>query len=371
MDRPTAILIMPPTVLKRRALLLTTLGCLLPPLDSVQAETPQLDWFWSCNDGDRVVFSSDFNEGVYFQEIQPGKTAEPKLSSNQFSCVRNWTSEQTTTMGFGGAFINYEGGDLTERWAQVQPALDNPSNKVLAFALKKPNVNNEKGRVQLDVTGKTGFKELKLLVRMYLSNSFSMLRTYPKTIDWLSLSSWWNNPHWDGDPYPFVVSVNINKPSVKEGENQLRFAVRARSYNQTTQKWDDALWREVNQTFEVPVGQWISLEYTFIEGDAETGRFKMTAALDNQAPQTIFDIHNYTRHPLDPSPDGISIISPMKLYTSAELIDYVTANGGLLTIQWDDMKMIGCNTLADCEPDTSIPEKVRMAIPKRPSLELD
>ena len=53
----------------------------------------------------------------------------------------------------------------------------------------------------------------------------------------------------------------------------------------------------------------------------------------------VFDITNFTHHPNDPNPDGLSHFNPMKLYTSKGLIDYVRDNGKSLQVYWDDFEL--------------------------------
>ena len=44
-------------------------------------------------------------------------------------------------------------------------------------------------------------------------------------------------------------------------------------------------------------------------------------------------------HPENPTPTGVKQFSPLKLYTSGELVDFCKAHGRAVEIDWDDLKI--------------------------------
>ncbi len=87
----------------------------------------------------------------------------------------------------------------------------------------------------------------------------------------------------------------------------------------------------------MPIARWVTLDYDFLEGNASTGHFLLTATVDGGESVQVFNIRNFTHHPDDPKPDGLSDFSPIKLYTSKKLINYVNSKGGEIKVYWDDL----------------------------------
>ncbi len=253
----------------------------------------------------------------------------------------------------GGMTIQYQGGTDAERWARIIEEPGVPGNRVLAFKLMSANVPNaagiaDKGRVQLNAydVNQIRAKEVRFKTRVFLTPDFALLRQMPAALSWLTISEWWNNPTWTGQDHPFRITVNVVKPSSAPG-SALNFSVKAQTADPSTLEWHAALWTEVNSAIQVPVGQWVTLEYAFLEGDASTGRFYLAMTPDGGVRQVIFDVRNFTHHPQDPAPDGITHINPAKLYTAKSTIDFVTQRGGALQVFWDDMSFRLCRERSD------------------------
>lgn len=242
--------------------------------------------------------------------------------------------------------IQYQGGSARQRSAEIVKDLTDPGNRVLAFRLQHANVratahHPSKGRIQMNVYRNSGVRVAVLRVRMFLHEDMRLLRSYPNSFDWLTLSEWWNNAGWTGEEYPFRVKVDLVKPSDSMYSN-LNFKVQAQTKDSSSKKWKNVLWERINRDFSVPMGTWVTLEYLFQEGDAETGRFYLSVTPDGGLPQVIFDVVGYTHHPEDLDPDGLSHVNPVKIYTSKELIDHVRNGGGALEVHWDDLQLLAC-----------------------------
>lgn len=251
----------------------------------------------------------------------------------------------------GQLVVQFQGGDERERWARIMAEPRNPINRTLTFQLMEANVrdaagNATKGRVQLNAYSAEAVRapELRFRTRMLLGSDFAMLRTLPKPFRWLTISEWWNNAGWTGEPYPFRISVNLAKPSASVGA-PLIFDVRAEVLNPATQKWDIVVWQQSNNTASVPIGQWVTMEYYLREGGPGEGRFYLAIEPDAGERVVVFDVQGWTHHPNDPSPDGFTHLNPLKLYTDKELIDHVRGQGGSLRVQWDDLEFRLCRQI--------------------------
>lgn len=264
----------------------------------------------------------------------------------------------------GALTVQYQGGDVSERWARIitEPG-SITGNRVLQFMLRAPNVRDDagvptKGRIQVNAYSNelVRSKELRFSTRMYLSQDFNLLRELGQSFSWLTISEWWNNAGWTSQPYPFRVTVNVSKPDAAAG-SPLRFSVHAQTLNEQTREWDTTVWTQTSPDAEVPVGRWVTLEYHYREGNATEGRFYMAMVPDGGERQVLFDVRNWTQHPQDPAPDGLTHFNPLKLYTSKSLIDHVSNAGGSLQILWDDLSLRLCRerfdeTSSPCGPAT-------------------
>ena len=59
--------------------------------------------------------------------------------------------------------------------------------------------------------------------------------------------------------------------------------------------------------------------------------------LRENGPRTVlFDVHDWTHHPDNPAPQGLTHYNPMKVYTSAEIAEFLHAQGAAVQVDWDD-----------------------------------
>ncbi|MDI1250690.1 MAG: hypothetical protein PSV13_17645 [Lacunisphaera sp.] len=286
----------------------------------------------AATDQPELIFQSGF-EGT--TTIVPGDKTDAITGSDPALLLSDWLMLQTDGM-IGTVCVNYTGGTPNQRYAKVVPEPGKPTNRVLQFWLNdfwRADGNQAKARVQVEFYGiKGGFKEFYQSIRVYLSEDFNVLKTYPKAINWCTLAEFWNNEWWiEGERHGFRVTLGVGKPSAAGSE--LNFILNAENPGQKE------VWAGNNPTIKVPVGQWFTLEYYFKEGDRSTGRFWMAITPESGRPQVVFDIHNITYMNEDPAPNGVTGYNPMKLYTSQELVSHVKAQGKTLQVLWDDLKL--------------------------------
>ncbi|MEO6566649.1 MAG: hypothetical protein ABIO63_11530 [Casimicrobiaceae bacterium] len=264
------------------------------------------------------------------------------LQALRFTGLRKLKSP-SNAVDINSLSIQLAGGDGSERRARLVADPNDPGNELLHFWLRSANVrdaNNQpyKGRVQFNSysTEAVGVREVKFSARMFITSDINLLRNMRNSFSWMTISEWWNNASWTGEKFPFRITVNIAKPSAVAG-SPLNFSVVAQSQDAGSGAWNNALWRATNTQVQVPVGQWVTIEYFFREGTSSNGRFYMAMVPDGGTRKVLFDVTGWTRHPDDPAPDGIKHINPMKLYTSKVLIDNVRNAGGVLQMYWDDI----------------------------------
>ncbi|UFH57944.1 hypothetical protein [Spirosoma sp. KNUC1025] len=255
-----------------------------------------------------------------------------------FSTKSDWRTDWRPIVKNGRMQVQYTGGDSTKRFARVIAEPGNPTNKVLQYWLNDSWVaseNQQKARIQTNLYGiQGGYTEFYQSVRVFLTDDFNALKTYPRSINWCTISEFWNNEWWvKSEPYGFRITLGIGKSSAEKSE--LNFILNAENAGQKE------VWRADPTTSNVvvPIGKWFTMEYYFKEGDQKTGRFYLAITPEGQPRQVVYDIANFTHNTADPAPNGVTGYNPMKLYTSKELISHVKAQGKTLQVYWDDFKL--------------------------------
>lgn len=285
-----------------------------------------------------LIFQSGFEADA--KVVENGLEADITGIDHSFSDHNDWVNDLDNSPFIGNFNLQYQGGDSTMRFAKIIPEPGNPSNHVLHFWLNKPNVEGHKGRIQGNLYGNQGMKAFYQSERIFLHNDFSAVRTFPSKINWLTIAEFWNNVTWNQKvPFGFRITLGIGKPVTTESD--LYFILDAQDcelFADGSQKYT-TLWSETNQKIKVPIGKWFTLEYYFKEGNAENGKFYMTIQPDGEKKEVIYDLTKITHNTKDPNPDGVTDFNPIKLYTSKELIDYMSAQGKTLQIYWDDFKL--------------------------------
>jgi len=253
---------------------------------------------------------------------------------NSVSPPNNWVNDLENHPNIGSFSIFYEGGDDTMRFAKIVQDPTDPTNKILHYWLKYPNVSGTKGRVQAELYGNNNLTEMSQKVRIYLPNDWNIIKNaVGGTVEWMVIMTLWNNAGWTTEGNPFKISLGIHKREPLSGD--LNFNLTG---DIKTTYWQH-IWEESDSSYSIPVGQWLTLETYFKEGNASNGRFVLAVTPDGGTRQVIFDVTNFTHHPSDTSPDGMGHYNPMKLYTSDIVIDYVRNNGGVLQLYWDDFEI--------------------------------
>jgi len=254
----------------------------------------------------------------------------------------DWVKDLEQHPNIGSFNLQYQGGDVSRRFAKIIQEPGNPSNRVLQFWLDQPNVASSagpyrKGRIQANLYGGTnGLREFSQSVRIFLHPDFNTVRSYPDKISWLTIAEFWNNLNWDkAVPYGFRVSLNIAKPGPAAGDLYFEITGQDTTYGGEMK----TVWSTMNEKVPVPIGKWFTMDYYYKEGDADNGRFYLAITPEGEKKAVVFDLTKVTHNTQDPKPDGVTEFCPMKLYTSRQLINYMKENGKTLQIYWDDFKL--------------------------------
>jgi len=272
----------------------------------------------------------------------------------------NVTNFPWTSAAFGNRFsISYfstnSGGTDAQRKASIIND-DNTTNPILKFEIFEPfapNASINYCRIQADLYNMVNpatnqpLKEFFQSVRMKLhSASFNAIlanqsRLVSGSRDWLTLFEFWNDRNWGGSNFPFRISVGAKK-LLPLSTNKFVMHVDATYQLTATSSWQDMPnWKtnDSDENLAIPVGTCMTVEIYFKEGLNTNGRFWVRVTPDGGSPQVICNFYKTTHHPNNPSPDGISELNPMKLYTSANVVNVAKAQNQALQVYWDDYKL--------------------------------
>ena len=280
-----------------------------------------------------LIFHSGFEADV--EVLNNGKSADIVGRDHSLPVPNDWVNDLETNPLIGSFDIQYQGGTDEMRYAEIVSDPKDPDNKVLHFRIHRPNVDGVKGRVQANLYQNEQLRNMDYSIRLLLPSDFNFLKTANAEIRWLTLMEFWNNPAWSQD-YGFRITVNLQKWGLQE--DSLHLGVHGQVYDTKKKKWQ-SLWDTGNASFIVPVSRWMRIHVRFAEGDQSNGRFWLSVTPEGEEEEVVFDIRNYTRHPDDPAPDGLSHFNPFKLYTSGALINAMSDNGKLLHLYWDDFEL--------------------------------
>ena len=291
-----------------------------------------------------LVFNSGFEGSTQISANTALQYDQITGIDNTLPTANDWVNSLQNKNGFGGWRFYYEQGTAAQRFAKLVADPTNAANKVLQFAIMQPHITlasgEVKARVQVEQYGGTGVTEFYQSVRLYLPADFSKFSngTVPGSGDWITLFEYWNNAGWlTNVNYPFRISVNLDKAAATAG-SPLCFDIHGQTLDAATGKYT-TIWEGLNKNFPVPTAKWLTVDTYFKEGKGNTGRYYMAVTPDGGTKTVIFNVENSTCHPNDPAPNGITEINPLKLYTSANVINYMNTNGGKMQVYWDDYKI--------------------------------
>lgn len=231
--------------------------------------------------------------------------------------------------------IFYENvGTVADRYARIVEDPTDASNHALTFWVKNALIDADyqghtKGRIQTDVQWGPDSPVTSLCVkqRIYLHPALAVLPDYFGDNWWLSIlfGELWLGAPWQGHTNAARISMYL-APSL--GNGTLHFAVHAQAMPSFTPIWDRV------SNYVVPVGEWLSLEYRYRQGNAANGRFVLIVEADSDAgPTTVVDVTGYTYDPAADAPGGTGPVpltnwNPQKLYSSDNVLHWVRDQGG-------------------------------------------
>lgn len=287
----------------------------------------------------RPIFRSGFEPDSTLIPRGSGVNDDIRGVDHSVAPPNDWVNDLEGYPKVGFFNIQYQGGEVEDRFARIIPDPTREDNHVLHFWMKNPrtpsgsSATGYKGRIQANVYNNTDLTEVYQKRRLYLHPDMELLREYPERFIWLTIEELWLAAGWIGHPYPFRIKVDLSK---EQGAGKpLRFSVHAQRHDE---RWI-TIWNETDRDFEVPIAQWITLETYYRQGDDQNGRFYFAVTPEGGERKVIFDVAGWTYSPVASTPTPMTDWNPMKMYTSDTLVNHVRESGGVLQLYFDDWEV--------------------------------
>lgn len=280
----------------------------------------------------------EFHFGTSFDYVKLDQKKRRFVSDNLWASPSQF--DKYNDYRSGKIRINYETLDLNAAIAQVENAPQKIGKKALHFKINSPNVEKEgkktKSRIQIEFSKKPGFKSFVSEMSVFFPTSMKELNNYPYSITRLTLQEFWNAPVGDTGK-TFRITIGLWKG--KKGK--LHFAYRSQDY--IDGKFINVA-RSDNDSCEVPIGRWFRLRTEIIEGDKDSGFFSLTI-IDGKQEKTLYRFKTQTmatvfcenKYPRQ----GFTSLHPIKLYTSAQLTEWMKERGCAIEAYFTDWKFDG------------------------------
>ncbi len=301
-----------------------------------------------------LVFRSGFEDGTehhYTEDTEAPCTDDLFGLDTSVESQGDWESDLEGGP-YGRFHFCFGGGDRSQRALDLVADPEDAANQVLRGRIFEPNESvsddddvacNEalgtgarKARIHAVLQDGEPVTRLDYRFRVRLGeDAFAAVEADPREVTWMTLTEVWNNLTAEDDT--FRITLNLVKA---EGAGEpFRFLLEADRQDDGDSTWIH-VWPEDKQPSEVvvPLGEWFTLDFTFVEGDDAAGRAIATMTDAAGAVHTIADVTDWTYSPTG-RPSGFTDLNPLKLYTSGDLMCELSRGGLPLEIWWDDFAL--------------------------------
>ncbi len=287
---------------------------------------------------DKLLFKSGFEKKVYIgDEERPAHYFIDIKGSDGM----DWEKDLEEGIPFVDKFwLNFVHASIPEEaLAEIISDPVNQNNKVLYFENRKDAGKDVTSRTQNELVfnrkGET-FSKGFIRYKFFLHDNIQYLRHYPEKITWFTITEWWehHDPSLDGNMAgKSRVKLSINK-NAAEG-NELFWHLEAQKTQPSSEAFN-TIWAKYNKTLPVITGKWFIMEQFFKPGDDKTGKVWIAIVTSDGKRHVLFDVNDYTQHP--DNPQAYRAWQCFKLYTSAEIIDYMRNAGKPVAGYYDDFE---------------------------------
>lgn len=290
-------------------------------------------------------FHFDLNfDNLFFEEDQQrliGKDGDREEQNASFLSSREYVNF-TSTVG--------------KAWCILTDNPTHPGDRVLRFLAEKTNDRSssiDKVRISGNVRTIPAVS-FENSVDVFLPSDWEVLRNYPDAIDWMTQQEYWCSA--SGAPrvgYPqFRMTIGMLK---ERGLNKELFYYLKCQDLFTTVGPDGSLNERyvtlyekdhrIDHVFPIPIGEWFNIKTIVESGDLHSGHFKMIVTTEDGVEHIVFDEicpTHATGYDVPNANEALyTSLSPLKLYTSGEILQFFKMSGKTLSIYYNNWKFTG------------------------------
>ena len=224
--------------------------------------------------------------------------------------------------------------------AQGQECSNLPQNDQGEYLDGFDENGSRKGRVQMSIYAEEGspFSNFTYSVRLRLSEAYRAIEEdYPQKLEWMTIGEYWNKG-------PSIIQkgdrARVTLNLVKENANAalhfgLKMDIQPDGENDWELIWPDETTKHLVSEEPAPIEEWFTLKVTMVAGDESSGHTTIDIIRENGISDRIFDVVGATLYPNTLVP-GFTSISPIKLYTSGNMVCWLKQQGLAMDAHWDD-----------------------------------
>jgi hypothetical protein len=253
------------------------------------------------------------------------------------------TSPQQDAPPWAMSVFYENAGDVGDRYARViDDPTTNEANRVLHYWLKNAVIDSgfqehTKGRIQTGFPGQlVDAYKIYSRQRIFFHEDMNLILTYPADGDswWhgVIFHDFWMGAAWLDHPNPSLISLTLFRY-----DGALRISMLHK-----TMPDQRTIWSRQNLAYEMPIGEWFTIELGIKTGDAQTGRAVVVITPESTGISTIvFNVTNWTYDPEADQPGGTGPVpvthwNAQKLYASDNMIHHIRDAGGVMQAYFDD-----------------------------------
>lgn len=282
------------------------------------------------------LFQSSFGSGCELnRNLSTNQHADITGKDSLFQSKNDWETDLENNGILGDFQFQFEGGSWDDRDIKLSSDPLDSENTVLEVTIKNATIpawgDHLKGRAQANIYGNPNLRSAYISRKVFFPTDLEALRDYPGKIDWLTIEQFWLPAGWTGAPNPFRITLDVVKD---RGERELHF--RAKGDIKPASTWD-SIWDYTAEDFDIPLGQWLTLETYVVAGKEDSGRYELAITTSEGTREVLFSLSKPTVDPQSITTPLITEWNPFMLYTVDTVIDQVREAGGSLTIFVDDL----------------------------------
>lgn len=263
--------------------------------------------------------------------------------------------EQNASFLSSREYVNFT-STVGKAWCILTDNPIHPGDRVLRFLAEKTN-DRSSGIDKVRISGNVRTipaVSFENSVDVFLPSDWEVLRDYPEAINWMTQQEYWcSTSGVPRDGYPqFRMTVGMLK---ERGVNKELFYYLKCQDLFTTVGLDGSLNERyvtlyekdhrIDHVFPIPIGEWFNVKTIVESGDLHSGHFTMIVTTEDGVEHIVFDEicpTHATGYDVPNANEALyTSLSPLKLYTSGEILHFFKMSGKSLSIYYNNWNFTG------------------------------